>query len=186
MQNFAISQRQVLVWLYCRTTTKGPKWHNSSFDEFLMTIPFIYKALVWMTRQLSLHRQRMTIVLFVLYHNWLTFNAGHLYWTFNLSRNVPLCKWHKLKETQGRQCHLGPFVMVQQHILIIITIIANKIIMIKQTKTKPKKTKNGCLVTIRTTVGNYNVKTRGIFLQTDLPHKVKTFKVISKFRKQPS
>ena len=38
--------------------------------------------------------QRMIIALFVLYLDWLTFDAGHFYWTFNLLWNSPLCKWY--------------------------------------------------------------------------------------------
>ena len=44
--------------------------------------------------EIEWHRQQMIIVLFVLYHDWSTFNAGHLYWTFNLLCNHPLCKWY--------------------------------------------------------------------------------------------
>ncbi len=55
----------------------------------------------------------MIIILFVLYHDWLTFNAGLL--CINLLCNRPLCKRYVLKQTQGSQYHLGPFVMVQQY-----------------------------------------------------------------------
>ncbi len=91
----------LMLPLYCRTTTKGPKWHSSL--EPLPTLPFTYKAWVWMTRQMNLHRHRqmMIIVLFVLYYDWLTFNAGHLYWTFNLSCNRPLCKWYDWNRHKG-------------------------------------------------------------------------------------
>ena len=118
LTDFRSNQKCRLLWSvliklekYCRTTTKWPKWHSSL--ESIPTIPFTYKACVWMTRQLSLHRSRqiMIKVLSVLYHDWLTFYAGHLYWTFNLLCNRPLCKWYSLKQTQGSQCHLGPFVL---------------------------------------------------------------------------
>ena len=55
------------------------KWHSSL--ESLPTIPFTYSEFEWHAISLHRHRQRMTIVLFVLYHDLLTLNAGHLYWT---------------------------------------------------------------------------------------------------------
>ena len=32
---------------------------------------------------------------------WLTFNAGHLYWTFNLLCNHTLCKWYSWNRHKG-------------------------------------------------------------------------------------
>ena len=58
---------------YCRTMIKRPKWHSSL--ESLPAIPSTNKAWVWIS--LHKHRQRMIIVLFVLYQDRLTFNAGH-------------------------------------------------------------------------------------------------------------
>ncbi len=94
-----------LVVVNCHTTTKGPKWHSSL--ESHPTILFTYKAWVWKTRQMSLHRhmQRMIIALFVLYHDWTdSMHAGHFYWTLNLLCNRPLCKWYswtRHKETMS-------------------------------------------------------------------------------------
>ena len=93
---------------YWRTMTKGPNWHVSI--ESLPTIPFTYKAWVWMTRQMSLQRpwQRMIIVCLP---PWLTdSNADHFYWSLNLPCNRPLCKWyswkrHKEAMSVGSFCH---------------------------------------------------------------------------------
>ncbi len=114
-----VLSRYRMTWsrhLHCLIMTKGPKWHSSL--ESLLTIPFTYKAWVWMTRQMSLHTCTCTHAeddnSFVCPLPRLTFNRGHLYWTFNLLCNRPLCKWYSWN-TQGSQCHLGPFVVVWQY-----------------------------------------------------------------------
>ena len=128
----------MLAWCeayrYCLTMTKGPKWHTSL--ESFLTIPFTYKARVWMTCQMSLHKHAEVDNSFVCTLPWLTdFQSlistqcvslistqkrsvlsiqATVYWTFNLSYNRPICKWYSWNRHK-RAMHLGHFVMVRQY-----------------------------------------------------------------------
>ena len=85
---FSILSLNTSKYQFYRTTTKGPNWHSCL--ESLPTMPFTYKAWVWMIHQMSLHRHKERIII-VCPPPWLTdFQCGHLYWFFNFSCNRPL------------------------------------------------------------------------------------------------
>ncbi len=86
----------------CRTTTKGHIWHSSLMP--FPTIPFSYKAWVWVTRQMSIHRHRLSMYrqrMIIVYLSsttidWLSLQAifDKL---FNLLCSRLLCKWYSWK-----------------------------------------------------------------------------------------
>ena len=82
-----------IILLYHDKKTQVTKlpWVSYNYSIYIQRISF------------HRHRQRMIIVLLhvVLYHNWLTFNAGHLYWNLILLCDSPLYKWYSWNRPKG-------------------------------------------------------------------------------------